>query len=108
LECYVCGETVGGASKPFWRRKRESKAEPTKPVTPISNLLFMASLVLTGVSFLSSQKMPLPVSATLSGALLVARIVTDRKAAPRSSNRKSASSPANQVPPALLRRMTLG
>jgi hypothetical protein len=40
----------------------------------------MASLVLTGVSFLSNQKMPLPVSATLSGVLLVARIVTDRRA----------------------------
>jgi hypothetical protein len=67
----------------------------------------MASLVLTGISFLSSHKMPLPVSATLSGVLLVTKFVTERKAAP-SPVREIASSPAEQLPPELLRRMTLG
>jgi hypothetical protein len=52
-------------------------------VTPFSNLLFLASLALTGVSFLSSQKMPLSLALTLSGILLTARIVTDRRAARR-------------------------
>jgi len=77
-ECFTCGAPVPGVAKPVWYQKRKAKA--AAPVTPISNLLFMASLVLTGVSFLSNQKMPLPVSATLSGVLLVARIVTDRRA----------------------------
>ena len=50
-------------------------------MTPLSNLLFVASLALTLVSFLSSQKMSVSFSATLSGLLFVARIVSDRMAA---------------------------
>jgi hypothetical protein len=107
VECYTCGEPVPGAIKPFWRRKREPKDKPAAPVTPISNLLFIASLVLTGVSFLSPQKLPLPVTASLSVILLVARIVTDRKAAPK-QKRVRASSRSNEISPALLRRITLG
>jgi hypothetical protein len=77
--CYMCGEPVPGARKSFWRRKREPK--PVAPVTPLSNLIFIASLALTLISFLSSETMSLPVSATLSGILLLARIFTDRIAA---------------------------
>jgi hypothetical protein len=106
-DCYTCGEPVPGSARLFWRRKRESKDKSPAPVTPISNLLFIASLVLTGVSFLSSQKLPLPVTATLSGILLTARIVTDRKAAPK-QKRVRASSRSNEISPALLRRITLG
>jgi hypothetical protein len=83
LECYTCGDPVPGASKPFWRRRREATPKAAAPVTPFSNLLFLASLALTGVSFLSSQKMPLSLALTLSGILLTARIVTDRRAARR-------------------------
>ncbi len=105
-ECYVCAEPVPGAAKSFWRRKREAKATRPAPVTPISNLLFMASLVLTGVSFLSPYKMSLSVSATLSAALFVARIVTDRKSAPK-QERVPASSRSTNVPIELFRRVTL-
>ena len=82
-ECFTCGERVPGAPRParFQKPKSKAKAKTAAPVTPVTNLLFMGSLVLTGVSFLSSHKMPLPVSATLSGALFVARLVTDRKVA---------------------------
>jgi len=104
-ERYTCGEPVPGTAKLFWRSKRESK--PAAPVTPLSNLLFLASLALMGFSFLSHQRMPLPVSATLSGILLTARIAADRKAAPR-QKRASASSQSNEISPALLRRITLG
>jgi hypothetical protein len=83
LECYICGDPVPGAAKASWRRPREPKAKKTAPVTPLSNLLFIASLALTVISFLSSQKMPLPVALTLSGILLTARILTDRRAAKR-------------------------
>jgi len=78
-ECYVCGQPVPGAKKRSWRRKKEPKSTP--PVTPLSNLLFIASLVLTLVSFLAGQKMSVAVSVTLSGILFIARIVADRMAA---------------------------
>jgi len=108
-DCFTCGEPVNGRA----RGKRTSKgnratAKPAAQVTPVTNLLFMASLVLTGVSFLSDQKMPLPISASLSGVLFVARLVTDRKTTPDPLTREMAAAPANQVPPELLRRMTLG
>ncbi len=77
--CYVCGEPVPGARKGSRRVKKEPK--PTAPVTPLSNLLFMASLVLTLVSFLSTQRMSVSFSAALSIVLLLARIVNDRVAA---------------------------
>jgi hypothetical protein len=78
-ECYICGDPVPGAKKRVWRRKKEPK--PVAPVTPLSNLIFMASLVLTLVSFLSSQKMSIGFSASLSGILLLARVFSDRMAA---------------------------
>ena len=78
-ECYICGIPVPGAKKLSLRRKKQPK--PIPPVTPLSNLLFMASLALTLVSFLSSQKMSIGFSATLSGILLIARIFSDRMAA---------------------------
>jgi hypothetical protein len=55
--------------------------KPAAPLTPLSNLLFVASLVLTLVSFLSNHKMSMSLSATLSGALLAARVLSDRLAA---------------------------
>jgi|ERR1700733_2624771 hypothetical protein len=78
-ECYICGEAVPGAKKRLARP--EKAAKPAPPVTPLSNLLFVASLVLTLVSFLSSHKMSLSMSATLSGILLLARVFSDRMAA---------------------------
>jgi hypothetical protein len=107
LECYTCGEAVPGAIKPFWRRKRESEAKSAAPVTPASNLLFIASLLLTGFSFLSPKKLPLPVTATLSVVMLAARIVTDRRAAPK-QKRVRATSPPVRIPRGLLERITLG
>jgi hypothetical protein len=104
-DCYTCGEPVPGTAKLFWRSKPK---KPAAPVTPLSNLLFMASLVLTLVSFLSSQRMPLPVSATLSGILLTARIVTDRRAAATREKRDGVPSRSREIPQDLFRRITLG
>ena len=75
-ECYVCGQPVPWAKKRFSRRKKESK--PASPVTPLSNLLFIASLVLTAVSFLSTEKMSIGVSIALSCTLFFARFLSDR------------------------------
>lgn len=77
-ECYICGLPVPGAKQPFWRRKRQSK--PVPPVTPLSNLLFVASLGLTLFSFVSPGTMSVSFGATLGGILFVARIVSDRVA----------------------------
>jgi hypothetical protein len=75
-ECYICGLPVLKTKLPFWRRKRERKEHP--PVTPLSNLLFVASVGLTLFSFFSPNTMSLSFGATLGGALFVARIVSDR------------------------------
>jgi hypothetical protein len=107
LECYTCGQAVPWAIKPFWRRNRVSEAKSAAPITPISNLLFIASLILTGFSFLSPKKLPLPVTATLSVVMLTARIVADRKAAPK-QKRVRAAAPPVQIPRGLLERITLG
>ena len=78
-ECYICGQAVPEAKKRVFRRKKEPK--PAAPVTPLSNVLFIASLVLTVVSFISNHKMSLMLSATLYGILLLARVLADRMAA---------------------------
>ena len=80
VECYICNEPVPGARKPFWRRAMRAK-DPA-PVTPLSNLLFVASLVLTGICFLT-HRVPPSVTAGLSGILFAARIFTERRAAKR-------------------------
>lgn len=79
-ECYICGEPVPGAKKRSWLQNKKKEPKPAPPVTPLSNLLFMASLVLTAVSFLSGQKMSIGLSATLSLTLFVARLLADRLA----------------------------
>jgi hypothetical protein len=81
--CYICAQPVPGVKEGLglpWKR-RDQQLLPPVAVTPLSNLLFIASLALTVVSFLCGQKMSLSVSATLSGILLIARIFSDRMAA---------------------------
>src|SRR5690242_16526404 len=77
-ECYICGLAVPGARKAFWRRKKQTTAVPVPPVTPLSNVLFVASLGLTLFSFVSPGTMSVSMGATLGGVLFVARIVSDR------------------------------
>jgi hypothetical protein len=84
--CYICGLPSPDAKKSFLGRKKEPK--PAPQITPVSNLLFIASLILTGVSFFAGEKMSLTVSASLSGILFAARLLNDRL-----TNKKSALSP---------------
>jgi hypothetical protein len=74
-ECYICGVPVA-AKIPFWRRRKERRVVP--PVTPLSNLLFVASIGLTLFSFLLPNRMSVSLGATLGGLLFVARIISDR------------------------------
>jgi hypothetical protein len=84
VECFVCNEPVPGAKKPFWRRKNEPKApSQATPVTPLSNLLFVASLGLTLFSFIAPHAMSVAAGSTVGGLLFVARIASDRVAARR-------------------------
>lgn len=79
-ECYICGLPVPGRNRWAWRKK-EAEAiipKPMPPVTPFSNLLFVASIALTLVSFLAPNKVPVSFGVTLGGILFVARIVSDR------------------------------
>jgi hypothetical protein len=81
--CYICAQPVPGANQRpgLPQKRREKQPKPAAPVTPLSNVLFIASLVLTVVSFVCGQKMSLSFSATLSGILLIARVFSDRMAA---------------------------
>ena len=73
-ECYICGKKVPS-------RRNKEEPQPAPPLSPLSNLLFMASLALTLVSFLSSHKMSIWCSATISGILFLARVLSDHLAA---------------------------
>lgn len=64
-----------GRKKWAWRKKEPTL---TPPVTPFSNLLFVASIALTLFSFLAPNRIPVSLGATLGGILFVARIVSDR------------------------------
>lgn len=83
VQCYVCGDPVPGAKKSLLRRKKQAKVAP--PITPLSNVLFIASLLLTLISFFT-HRMSLSMTATLSGGLFVARIFSDRLAAKNTNN----------------------
>jgi hypothetical protein len=89
-ECYVCGEPVPGARKRAKRPQpqaaparrtvetRKLEARPISPISRLSNLLFVGSLVLTGFAFLSEQKLPIALSLGLSVVLLSMRLFDGR------------------------------
>jgi hypothetical protein len=86
-ECFICGDPVPGRKKTAWQsrlwEKKDSRDRP--PVTPVSNLLFIASIGLTLFSLLAPARIPVSFGATLGGLLFVARIVSDRWASRRQS-----------------------
>jgi len=83
VECYVCGEAVPGARKRVRRApavKLESGVAQAKPVSPLSNLLFLFSLLVSGYCFYCGQKTAFAVSLGLSVALLCMRLLDGRLA----------------------------
>jgi len=101
-ECYVCGEPVPGARRRAKRRKApattgqrtvEAPKLETRPISRLSNLLFVGSLVLTGFAFLSEQKLPIALSLGLSVILLSMRLFDGRTAS------KGASPPCEALVP---------
>jgi hypothetical protein len=80
-ECYICGERVPGAKVSRSAKRKSNKT--ARSVTPVSNVLFIATLLVVVACFLLQPKMPMPISGALAGILFTARIVTDRRAAKR-------------------------
>jgi len=68
-QCYVCGDHVP--------RHTRAVAKP-RPVSPLTNIVFLASLGFTIYCFVAGPKLSLPVTLAISSALLGLRIIAER------------------------------
>ena len=68
--CYICGDPV---PKPF------KLPLSGRPLSMLSNCMFIASLALTGFSFFSSHEVPLGVSVGVSAIFLLLKYIDLRK-----------------------------
>jgi hypothetical protein len=67
--CYVCGDNVPQTTKTAVKRR---------PVSTLTNLVFLASLTFTFYSFFATHQLSLPATLMTSSALLLIRILADR------------------------------
>jgi hypothetical protein len=67
--CYVCGDTFQKSSKVAVQRR---------PVSGLTNLVFVASLAFTAYCFFAEHKLSLPVTIEISSTLLLMRIFAER------------------------------
>jgi hypothetical protein len=68
--CYICGDSVP---------KHIQLSQPKRrPVSGLTNVVFVASLAFTGYCFLGDHKLSLPVTLAISSALLLLRIAAER------------------------------
>jgi hypothetical protein len=67
--CYVCGDTLP---------KYAGFAHKQRPVSALTNIVFLASLTFTAYCFLAEHKLSLPLTLTISSALLLIRILAER------------------------------
>jgi hypothetical protein len=67
--CYVCGDTFPKQARAAVRRR---------PVSALTNLVFLASLSFTAYCFLAEHKLSLPMTLAVSSALLLLRILAER------------------------------
>jgi len=67
--CYLCGDSV---PKPF---KAVAKR---RPVSPLTNTVFIASLGFTAYCLFAEHRLSLPVVLAISSALLLIRIIAER------------------------------
>ena len=68
--CYVCGDRV---PKPKAAVKR-------RPVSALTNVVFLVSLAFTAYCFLAEHKLSLPTTLAISSTLLLLRILAERLA----------------------------
>jgi hypothetical protein len=69
--CYVCGDSVPKEPKTVVRRR---------PVSALTNLVFLASLAFTLYCFFAEHKLSLTVTLMISSALLLIRILAEQLA----------------------------
>jgi hypothetical protein len=69
--CYVCGDSVPKEPKAAVRRR---------PVSGLTNLVFLASLAFTFYCFFAEHKLSLTATVLISSALLLIRILAERLA----------------------------
>jgi hypothetical protein len=74
--CYVCGDNVSKDGKVQVKRR---------PLSTLTNLVFIASLAFTAYCFFAVHKLSLPVTLTISLALLMVRIVAEQLATKKPS-----------------------
>jgi hypothetical protein len=67
--CYICGDSLP---------KHASSVEKHRPVSALTNIVFVASLTFTAYCFFAEHKLSLPVTLTVSSALLLMRILAER------------------------------
>jgi hypothetical protein len=67
--CYACGDRVPKQARATLKQR---------PVSPLTNVVFMASLAFTAYCFLAEHKLSLPVTLTISASLLLIRIIAER------------------------------
>jgi hypothetical protein len=71
--CYVCGDTVP-------KNKRTKVDTKRPPVSPFTNLVFIASLAFTAYCFFAEHKLSLLTTLGISSGLLLVRIGAERLA----------------------------
>lgn len=68
--CYNCGDPVPQHAR--------AVAAKHRPVSALTNLVFLASLAFTAYCFFAEHKLSLPVTLAISSALLLIRILAER------------------------------
>jgi hypothetical protein len=73
--CYVCGDSVP---------QQKKAVAANRPVSTLTNIVFLASLSFTGYCFFAEHKLSLPTTLAIASTLLLIRILAEHLA-----NRKS-------------------
>ena len=73
--CYICGDSVPKQATAMVKRR---------PMSAMTNTVFLASLAFTAYCFFAEHKLSLPVTLAISSALVLIRVFAERLA-----NRKS-------------------
>ena len=74
--CYVCGDSVPQHAKAMVKRR---------PVSALTNVVFLASLAFSAYCYFGLHKLSLPVTLAISCSLLLVKIVAERLDARKSN-----------------------
>jgi len=74
--CYVCGDKVPGHLRVATKGSR--------PVSGLTNVIFLASLAFTAFCFFAEHKLSLPLTLGISSALVLLRMGAERLASKKS------------------------